>query len=96
VAFRDWSNAQYYAFQQDAWDSIYNNIPSVPYLDENSDDQARELFEQGWLTFGVYSKEELDSIRQDFYDMVFLPEDMFGSLGFWQEYRELYSETDAA
>jgi hypothetical protein len=96
VAFRDWSEEQSEYFQQQAWERIYNEIPSVPYLDEGSDEEARELFEKGWLTFGVYSKEELDYYRDQFLDMTYMPENLFRALGFWTEYRELYSEVDSA
>lgn len=96
MAFRDWSDEQYQYFKDEAWRSIYNEIPSVPYLNEDEDDQARELFKQGWLTFGVYSKEELDYYRDKFLDLTYMPENLFRALGFWREYRELYSEVDSA
>jgi hypothetical protein len=96
VAYRDWSEGQREYFQDQAFASIYNEIPSVPYLDEDADDQARELFEKGWLTFGEYSPEELAYFRDQFLDMVYMPENLFRALGFWREYRELYNEVDSA
>jgi DNA-dependent RNA polymerase auxiliary subunit epsilon len=94
MAFREWSPEQYEFFQEEAWRSIYNEIPSVPYLDEESDEQARDLFEKGWLTFGEYTEEEIDNFRDQFLDIVYMPENLFRSLGFWREYRELYAEVD--
>lgn len=95
MSFRDWSEDDVNEFQDAAWESIYNEIPSVPYLSEDQDEQARELFEKGWLTFGVYSKEELDYYRDQFLDLVYMPENLFRALGFWREYRELYAEIDS-
>lgn len=95
MAYRDWSNADYRYFQEEAWTAIYNEIPSVPYLDEDTDDEAREAFEKGWLTFDEYSPEEIYSFRQTFFDLTYMPENLFNSLGFWREYRELYNEVDA-
>jgi N12 class adenine-specific DNA methylase len=92
LSYRDWSNGDKREFDELAWQNIYDNLPSVPYLSEDQDDDARELFEKGWLTFGEYSKEELDDIRNDFYNAVFVTPDMFDRLGYWEEYRELYSE----
>jgi hypothetical protein len=88
LSFRDWSEGEYEQFHDDAFANIFNEIPSLPYLDDERYDQAEALFEAGWLTFGEYSKEELDAIRDTFYDMVNMPEDMFD----WEEYRELYNE----
>jgi hypothetical protein len=95
VAYRDWSDQQVTQFEEEAYQSIYNNIPAVPYLDDDSDDEAREMFRLGWLTFGL-SQEEVESYRQQFYDMVYIPENLFRALGFWAEYRALYSEVDTA
>lgn len=89
AGFRDWSESDYDSFYQEAYQNIFNEIPSVPDLDQDRLEAAEELFEQGWLTFGEYSKEQLDSIRDAFYDMVYITEDMFD----WEEYRELYSDT---
>ena len=91
MPFRDWSDEQKEAFDQAAFDNIYNNIPSVPYLDEGSDEQARELFALGWLTWPM-SQEEADNYKEQFYDMTYMPENLFRALGFWNEYRELYAE----
>jgi hypothetical protein len=95
VAFRDWSEEDKEGFDALAWERIYNEIPSVPYLDEGSDEQARELFQLGWLTWPI-SQEEAEEYRQQFYDMTYMPENLFRALGFWQEYRELYSDVDTA
>lgn len=89
AGFRDWSESDYDAFHQAAFDNVFNEIPSVPDLDDERLQAAEELFEQGWLTFGEYSPDQLQSIRDAFYDMVFITEDMFD----WEEYRELYSDT---
>jgi len=64
----------------------------VPYLDEQTDDQARALFEQAWLTFGVYSPDQLEAMRQEFYDLIYIQESQFD----WQDYRDLYSEVNGS
>lgn len=94
MSARDWSEEQYEQFYNQAFESIYNEIPSVPYLSDDEDTQARDLFEKGWLTFGEYTKEELDYYRDQFLDLTYMPENLFRALGFWQEYRELYSDVD--
>lgn len=88
MAFRDWSDDDYQSFHDAAFQNIFNEIPSVPELDDERLEKAEALFEAGWLTFGEYSKEELDAIRDEFYNMVFIQESMFD----WEEYRELYNE----
>jgi hypothetical protein len=88
VAFRDWSEGDYEDFSNAAYENIYANIDGVQGLNDEGQERAEELFEQGWLTFGEYSPEELQSIRDDFYDLVGLTEDMFD----WIEYRDLYAE----
>lgn len=94
MPFRDWSFEQKAAFDEGAMASVFNNVPSVPYLDDDAQDEARELFELGWLTWPT-DQETAEEYRQQFYDLTFTPESLFESLGLWEEYRELYSEVDA-
>lgn len=86
MSFRDWSEGSYEEFYQGAYESIYNNIEGTIYLSNEQQERAEALFEAGWLTFGEYSPNELDAIRNDFYDLVGLDESDFD----WVEYRELY------
>jgi hypothetical protein len=87
MSFRDWSDDDYLEFHDDAFTSIFNEIDGVHYLSESDYAQAEQLFEQGWLTFGEYSKEEIDVIRGDFFDLVGLYEGDFD----WQEFQDLYA-----
>lgn len=89
MAFRDWSDDDYAFFQEEAFTSIYNEIPSVPYLSEESDDEARDLFFTGWLDFGA-SELEREAARQDFYDAVNMQESQFD----WEEWRDLYDSVN--
>jgi len=87
VSFRDWSDEEYEGFHDDAFEQIFNNIEGVAYLDGDDLSTAEALFEAGWLTWGgEYSKDELEAIRDEFYDLVNMYEDEFD----WEEYRELY------
>lgn len=90
MSFRDWSDEQYEEFQNEAYASVYNNLPTVPYLDDTTDSTARELFAEGWLTFGEYTPEELYAIREQFYDLINIQESQFD----WQDYRDLYAEVN--
>lgn len=90
MSYRDWTDEQYQEFVGEAYRDVYNNLPSVPYLDMATDDQARELFAQGWLTFGVYSPEQLYDIRDKFYDLIGIQESQFD----WVDYRDLYAEVN--
>jgi hypothetical protein len=89
MAFRDWSPDDYDGFYEAAFQNIFNEIPSVPYLGDEQLERAEALFEAGWLTFGEYSKEQLDVIRDEFYDQMSMQESQFD----WEEYRDLYAET---
>ncbi len=87
MGFRDWSADDKEAFDEVATQNIFSQLDSQDLSDEQYE-EAQELFEAGWLTFGEYSKEQLDNIRDDFYDLMGIQEDMFD----WEEYRDLYSE----
>jgi hypothetical protein len=86
VSFRDWSDEGYNEFHDQAFQSIFNEIPSVSDLSIDELERAEALFEAGWLTFGEYSPDELYAIREEFYDQVYINEDQFD----WAEYREIY------
>ena len=88
--FRDWSYGDYQYFKDQANEAIFNNIAGIEGLNEEQLETAEELFQQGWLTFGEYSPEQLYDIREDFYNLVGIDEDMFD----WEEYRDLYSEVN--
>jgi hypothetical protein len=88
MSYRAWSESDYDQFYDQAFESIYNNIEGVLGLNDEQQDTAEELFAAGWLTFGEYSPEQLDAIRDEFYDLVGINEDQFD----WVEYRELYSD----
>lgn len=88
MSFRDWSEDDYQQFHDDAFANVFNEIPTVPQLDDDELDAAEALFEAGWLTFGEYTLAELEAIRDEFFDMVNITEDQFD----WEEYRELYNE----
>lgn len=92
MSFRDWTDDQTEYFQDEAYRAVYNNLPTVPYLDPFTDDRARELFAAGWLTFGEYTIEELEDIRNRFYDLINIQESQFD----WQDYRLLYAEVNGA
>jgi hypothetical protein len=94
VPFRDWSSEQKEAFDEQAYQSVFNNVPSVPYLSDDENEAAREIFALGWLTWPM-APEEAEEYRQQFYDLTYMPENLFRALGLWEEYRELYSEVDA-
>jgi hypothetical protein len=89
--YRDWSDADLEYFEERNWSQIYSNIDGIQGLDEEGQERAAELYEQGWLTFGVYSPDELQEIRDEFFDLVGLDESQFD----WLEYRELYAEAGA-
>jgi hypothetical protein len=93
VPFRDWSEEQKEYFDQEAFATIYNNVPSVPYLSDDEDEEARRLFTLGWLTWPI-SQEEAFEYKQQFYDATYLPENLFRALGLWNEYRQLYDDVD--
>lgn len=88
MPFRDWSEEDYEAFQESAYQNIFAAIDGVQGLSDIDQERAEELFDQGWLTFGSYSKERIEEIRNDFYNLVGIEEWMFD----WEEYRELYAE----
>ena len=90
-SFRDWSDEEFNSFVSEAETNIFQSGvigEQLQYLGDEQYEEAQELFEAGWLTFGEYSKEQLDNIRDDFYDLLGIQEDQFD----WQEYRDLYSE----
>ena len=84
ASYRDWSEQQYDAFVENTKESILYEMP----IRNEIFPQAEALFEQGWLTFGEWSPDQLNSIRDAFYDLVGIQEDQFD----WIEYRELYDE----
>lgn len=86
MSSRDWSEDDFQEFNAEAYEQIFNEIPSVADLSEDDVQMAEQLFEAGWLTFGTYSFEQLQDIRDQFYDLVGLYEDDFD----WEAYRELY------
>lgn len=90
MSYRDWTDGQSEYFREEAYRAVYNNLPTVPYLDESTDETARALFEQAWLTFGVYSPEQLEDLRQQFYDLIYIQESQFD----WLDYRLLYDEVN--
>lgn len=90
MAYRDWSDDQIEYFREEAYRDVYNNLPTVPYLDEETDDRARALFAEGWLNFGEYSPEQLEAIRDEFYDLINIQESQFD----WEDFRDLYSEVN--
>jgi hypothetical protein len=94
VSFRDWSEQQKEEFDEAAFAQVYNNITSVAYFSDEEDENARELFTLGWLTWPM-SQEEVQDYREQFFDAIYMPESLFTSLGLWAEYRELYSDVDA-
>lgn len=91
MGYRDWSADDKESFDQVATQNIFSQIDSSDLSDEQYE-EAQELFEAGWLTFGEYSKDQLDAIRGDFLDIMGLTEQMFTDFGYWEEYRDLYSE----
>lgn len=86
MSSRDWSEDDFQEFNAEAYEQIFNEIPSVADLSEDDVQMAEQLFEAGWLTFGTYDFEQLQDIRDQFYDLVGLYEDDFD----WEAYRELY------
>jgi hypothetical protein len=85
MAFRDWSEDDYQAFQEDAYASVYNEIYTVPYLTESEDVEARDLFFEGWLNFDA-TEAQREAAREEFYDYVNIDPDEFD----WQEWRDAY------
>lgn len=88
MSYRDWSQEDYDEFAAAAEQEIFNNLDNLQELNDEQYEEAQTLFEAGWLTFGEYSKEQLDAIRDEFYDLMGIQEQDFD----WQEYRDLYSE----
>lgn len=86
MSYRDWSEYDEQEFRDNAYERIFNEIPSVSDLSEDDVANAELLFEAGWLTFGTYDADQLEAIRDEFYDLVGLYPDDFD----WVEYRELY------
>lgn len=86
MSYRDWSEYDEQSFRDNAYEQIFNEIPSVSDLSEDDIARAEELFDAGWLTFGTYSEDQLYDIREEFYDLVGLYEDDFD----WEAYREVY------
>lgn len=90
MSYRDWSSDDYDEFYERNLNEIYYQLPTVPDLPPDINEEALELYEKGWLTFGEYSKDELDDIRNDFYDLIGITEDQFD----WADWRDLYSEVN--
>lgn len=88
MSSRDWSEGDHREFRQNAYERIFDEIPSVADLSEDDVIRAEELFEVGWLTWGVYSEEELYDIRDQFFDLVNMYSEDFD----WEEFRETYDE----
>lgn len=86
MSFRDWDEEGYNEFHEAAFESIFNEIPSVNDLNIDDLERAEALFEAGWLTFGEYNGDEIQAIRDEFYDLVNMYEDDFD----WAGYREIY------
>lgn len=86
MSSRDWSEDDYQEFRSDAYEQIFNEIPSVADLSEDDIVAAEDLFEAGWLTWGTYSQDQLEDIREQFYDLVGLYAEDFD----WDSFRELY------
>src|SRR5260370_35425332 len=91
MTFRDWSYGDSVYFEQEAQERILQEIESYPYLSGAQQDEADELFKNGWLTFGEFSPAELQVIRDDFYDLLGIEEGMFDCT----DYRHLHSEVSA-
>lgn len=88
MSWRDWSEDDHADFNREMYERIFDEIPSVADLDENDIIRAEELFEAGWLTWGAYDQDQLEDIRDQFYDLVNMyPEDFD-----WEEFRESYDE----
>ena len=85
---RDWNEEELQYFQDEAIANVYGNLPTVPDLPEDIDERARELFIQAWATFDTYSPEQIEQMRQDFFDLIGIQESQFE----WFEYKELYLE----
>ena len=90
MSFRDWSQDDYREFQQNAYERIFDEIPSVADLSEADVISAEELFEAGWLVWGQYSQEQLEDIRDQFYDLVGMNSEDFD----WEAFREDYEEVN--
>jgi hypothetical protein len=88
VSFRDWSQDDKDSFDENARERIFDEIPSVADLSEDDVIRAEELFEAGWLTWGVYDEMQLYDIREEFFDLVNMYPDDFD----WEEFRESYDE----
>jgi hypothetical protein len=88
MSFRNWSEDDYAQFQKDAYERIFDEIPSVADLSEDDIITAEELFAAGWLTWGVYDQNQLEDIRDQFYDLMSMYPDDFD----WEEFRESYDE----
>lgn len=86
MSSRDWSEGDFREFNQQAYEQIFDEIPSVADLSEDDIIHAEELFEAGWLTFGTYDRDQLEDIREEFYDLVGLYAEDFD----WEAYREVY------
>jgi hypothetical protein len=94
VSFRDWSEEQKAEFDEQAFATVYNNVYSTAFFSDEEDENARNLFTLGWLTWPI-SQEEAQSYRNQFFNAVYMPENLFTALGLWREYRELYDDVDA-
>lgn len=86
MSFRDWDEEDYSDFHDAAFEEIFGNIEGIYELDQDQLNQAEALFEAGWLTFGEYTPDDLQAIRDEFYDLVGMYEEDFD----WEDYRELY------
>lgn len=88
MSFRDWDEADFQEFNQRVYENIFDRIESIQEMDRDDQIHAEELFEAGWLTWGVYDKDQLEDLRDQFYDFVgMIPEDFD-----WEEFRESYDE----
>lgn len=86
MSYRDWSDDDFQEFHDDAFQDIFNEIPGVADLSEDDLTRAEDLFEAGWLTWGAYDRDQLEDIREQFYDLVGLYSEDFD----WDSFRELY------
>lgn len=86
MSYRDWSQEDYEEFAESVEMQVFRERPELQDLSDADFYKAEALFEAGWLTFGEYSKDMLDAIRDEFYDLLNIQERDFD----WETYRELY------
>lgn len=86
MSARDWSEEDHREFNREAYEQIFDEIPSVADLSEDDVIRAEELFEAGWLTFNTYDADQLYDIREEFFDLVGLYAEDFD----WESFREIY------